>query len=106
MAFERMTCPHCGGAFPHFSSMRLSPFRPLECGRCGAGVKRKGKLVPLALAVVGILAFGYVQSVVSLTSVGKILLLLAIVGVVLVIDESTVQLEVVAEPARDRQGKD
>lgn len=105
LTFEKMTCPHCGNAFPRFSSFKLSPFKPLECGHCGAGVKRKGKLVPLVLAVVGILGFGYLQSVVALTTVGNLLLLLAIVGIVLVIDESTVELEVVAKPADRPAGR-
>lgn len=100
MRSGKMRCPACGDEFPRFSSLKLSPLKPVECGNCGAGVKRKGRLAPLMIAVVGILIFGYIQSVVPLETAGKILLLVGVLAVALLIDEATAKLEVVTQPTR------
>lgn len=100
LPIPKMKCPSCGGEFARFTSLRLSPFKPIDCPTCGAGVKRKNKLVPLLIALTGILAFGYVQSVVPLEPAGNILLLFGILAAALLIDEATAKLEVATPPTR------
>lgn len=87
-----MTCPSCGHEFPRYASIKLSPFTVIGCKQCGATLKRVNKLVPLLLAVGGILLFGVIQSEFDLTTGAKIVILGAIIWVVLLIDEATAKL--------------
>lgn len=87
-----MSCPCCGYEFPRYASLKLSPFTVIGCKQCGAALKRVNKLVPLLLAVGGILAFGFIQSEVDLSTVAKMVILGAIIWIVLLIDEATAKL--------------
>ena len=87
-----MRCPSCNHYFQQFASWRLALGKPLICPDCGASCRRKGRLMPLLIAVCVLVAFNQLIGMYAFTRVGMLALLAAMVLAAMWIDERTITL--------------
>ena len=87
-----MRCPACNTRFPQFASWKLAVNRPLVCAQCGTTCRRVGKWRPVIIAVLLLIAFNQLIGTFHFTTMGTVLLLVALVLTAMWVDEMTITL--------------